>query len=361
MSAALLPCDTPTSPALHQRDQDAEISATSPKSSQNIINFVATWQGKKFPLQLDADQTVISLKGSLFDVTRVPAERQKLVGLVKGKLPDDSAVLSTLSLKPKKLSDTSIEFLMMGTPDESLFKDQTDLPDIVNDLDYDYEMGEKESILIMNDAKVKKRLNEVIAKVPINIINPLREGKKLLVLDLDYTLFDCKSPATHINQLMRPGMHSFLTTTYEHYDIVIWSQTKWRYLEAKLTELGILSHDQYKLAFVMDISSMISITTRKADGQPYKHQVKPLDFIWAKFPGRWSASNTIHVDDLSRNFALNPGEGLKISAFRDAHIMSLTDRELYFVARYLVLICGEEDFRLLDHKRWRSYPGVQEY
>lgn len=34
-------------------------------------------------------------------------------------------------------------------------------------------------------------------------------------------------------------------------------------------------------------------------------QVKPLKIIWDKHP-RWNASNTLHVDDLARNFALNP-------------------------------------------------------
>jgi hypothetical protein len=29
----------------------------------------------------------------------------------------------------------------------------------------------------------------------------------------DYTLFDCKSPASHISELMRPGMHSYLVSS----------------------------------------------------------------------------------------------------------------------------------------------------
>ena len=46
-------------------------------------------------------------------------------------------------------------------------------------------------------------------------------------------------------------------------------------------------------------------------GQPFKHEVKALDIIWRKFP-QYGPQNTIHVDDLSRNFALNPGNGLKV-------------------------------------------------
>jgi len=71
----------------------------------------------------------------------------------------------------------------------------------------------------------------------------------MLVLDLDYTLFDCKSAASHVDQLARPGMHEFLTAVYPYYDMCVWSQTSWRALEMKVTELGILTHPSYCLAF----------------------------------------------------------------------------------------------------------------
>ena len=42
------------------------------------------------------------------------------------------------------------------------------------------------------------------------------------------------------------------------------------------------------------------------DGKIREHEVKPLELIWRKFPEIYNESNTVHVDDLSRNFALNP-------------------------------------------------------
>lgn len=115
-------------------------------------------------------------------------------------------------------------------------------------------------------------------------------------------------------------MHELLTAVYPYYDICIWSQTSWRWLEIKLTQLGILTHPDYHVSFgttpplfiftiilfiVLDRTSMFSITSLKPDGKTFKHEVKPLEVIWSKFP-ELNPGNTIHIDDLARNFALNP-------------------------------------------------------
>ena len=53
-----------------------------------------------------------------------------------------------------------------------------------------------------------------------------------------------------------------------------------------------------------------------------------------------------------RNFALNPNQGLKIRAFKDAHTTEAqADQELSKVSRYLVHIANAcEDFTNLNHK-----------
>ena len=43
----------------------------------------------------------------------------------------------------------------------------------------------------------------------------MRPGKKLLVLDIDYTLFDHRSTAETGTELMRPYLHEFLTAAYQ--------------------------------------------------------------------------------------------------------------------------------------------------
>jgi ubiquitin-like domain-containing CTD phosphatase 1 len=91
---------------------------------------------------------------------------------------------------------------------------------------------------IATDPVHLKRLHKTSRELKINMIHQPRAGKKLLVLDLDYTLFDMKSSAANFEQLKRPFTDMFLRAMYQYYDIVIWSQTSWKWLEIKLTELG---------------------------------------------------------------------------------------------------------------------------
>mmetsp|Transcript_74324 Transcript_74324/g.140659 ORF Transcript_74324/g.140659 Transcript_74324/m.140659 type:complete len:239 (-) Transcript_74324:127-843(-) len=95
----------------------------------------------------------------------------------------------------------------------------------------------------------------------------------------------------------------------------------------------MVNNPRYSICFVLDKTSMFRIISETAeDGgtaqgaaasdkgakptmKEVKHSVKPLQMIWNKFPGEWSAKNTLHVDDLARNFALNPKNGVRCSAY----------------------------------------------
>jgi len=47
---------------------------------------------------------------------------------------------------------------------------------------------------------------------------------------------------------------------------------------------------------------------------------------------------------------------LKIKAFKNAHTVKATDRELFHIGLYLNLISTKEtDFRTLNHKKWKKY------
>lgn len=117
---------------------------------------------------------------------------------------------------------------------------------MINDFDVDYAGGEENHHLKPENRML---LELTTQKTSITLINHPRPGKKLLVLDLDYTLFDCKGIAENVMELARPGLHEFLTLMYQDYDMVVWSQTSWKWLEMKITSLGMLTHPSYKISF----------------------------------------------------------------------------------------------------------------
>jgi ubiquitin-like domain-containing CTD phosphatase 1 len=96
----------------------------------------------------------------------------------------------------------------------------------------------------------------------------------------------------------------------------------------------MLTNPGYKFCFVLDKTSMFTITSTKRDGTSIVHHVKPLQIIWTKFP-RWGSHNTVHLDDLSRNFALNLSSGLKCSGYYRKKSTARRDSELLGLSRYL--------------------------
>ena len=101
------------------------------------------------------------------------------------------------------------------------------------------------------------KLQKLVSRTEIQFINPPRRNTKLLVLDLDHTLMDFSCRFDYMaEQLKRPYLDAFLAKTYVYYDIVVWSQTNFKWLELKLTELGMLNRKDYKICFAL-------VTTRK--------------------------------------------------------------------------------------------------
>ena len=79
------------------------------------------------------------------------------------------------------------------------------------------------------------------------------------------------------------------SSVYPHYDIVVWSQTGWRWLESKLVELGVIGGDKsYKISFVSDRTTMFPVSLKlfflaefeltmtkvftQRNGQVFKHE-----------------------------------------------------------------------------------------
>ncbi|RDB21192.1 Ubiquitin-like domain-containing CTD phosphatase 1 [Hypsizygus marmoreus] len=231
---------------------DTTISTTQVRidDAERWVQLQFTWSGKPYTLDVADSDRVFDLKATLHAMTRVPPERQKILGLVKGKLPPDQGRIVDLRLVTGK------KFTLVGTPEGDEIKDPHQLeflPDVVNDLDVDLTDDIAASAAYRNDQRNIRKVKEATAKLEVNIIHPLRHGKKLLVLDIDFTILDTKpltSGSLPPAECARPRLHEFLEAVYPHYDICIWSQTSWIWLETKLVELGMVGSDRnYQLSF----------------------------------------------------------------------------------------------------------------
>nr|GLL28699.1 ubiquitin-like domain-containing CTD phosphatase [Ipomoea trifida] len=315
--------------------------ATSPLTEEELT-LTVKWTGKEYTVRVCGSDTVGELKRRICEVTNVLPKRQKLLyPKVGSKLADDCLLLSQIPIK------SSLKMTMIGTVEDEIFVDQVDSPEIVDD----FEIGQEEAVDIKDKEVNKQKLRRRIEQYKITLRNPCREGKKLLVLDIDYTLFDHRSTAENPLELMRPYLHEFLSAVYAEYDIIIWSATSMKWVELKMGQLGVLSNPNYKITAMLDHLAMITV-------QSDSHGIidcKPLGLIWAKFPEFYSPKNTIMFDDLRRNFVMNPQNGLTIKPFRKAHANRGTDRELMKLTQYLLAIADLDDISVLNHKDWESY------
>ncbi|KAJ0960023.1 hypothetical protein J5N97_000217 [Dioscorea zingiberensis] len=306
------------------------------------MTLTVKWSGKEYIVRVCGDDTVGELKRRICEVTTVLPKRQKLLyPKLASKLGDDSILLSQLPLKP------SVKMTMIGTVEDEIFVDQVDSPEIVDD----FELGQDEVVDIKDKDVNKMKLKRRVSQYKIKLLNPCREGKKLLVLDIDYTLFDHKSPAENPLELMRPYLHEFLSAVYAEYDIMIWSATSMKWVELKMEQLGVLGNPNYRITALLDHLAMISVQSDSLR----TFDCKPLGLIWAQLPEFYNEKNTIMFDDLRRNFVMNPQNGLIIRPFRKAHLNRSSDQELLKLTQYLLAIAELPDLSSLDHRVWELY------
>nr|SVE76534.1 EOG090X0A5K [Daphnia longispina] len=307
-------------------------------------SFVVKWSAKEYTIIIDKDRTVLCLKKAIEVQTGVKVERQKLLNLkYKGKAAEDGLKLCNLDLK------VGFKIMMMGSLEQDITTAST-APEIVDEVINDLDLTEEE-IALENREEYLAKIAKRVETYEIKMLNEPRSGKKLLVLDIDYTLFDHRSAAETGNELMRPFLHEFLTAAYIDYDIMIWSATSMKWIEEKMKLLGVTTNQNYKILGYLDYLAMISVHMDKYG----LLDVKPLAVIWGKFAGVYTSKNTIMFDDIRRNFLMNPQNGLRIRAFRDAHQNRDKDRELIYLAQYLKDIAPLEDMSHLNHRSWEKY------
>jgi len=133
-------------------------------------------------------------------------------------------------------------------------------------------------------------------------------------------------------------------------------------------ELGCTERVEFRFTAYVDHASMVTVGPLPKYGV---FDCKPLAYIWAHYP-MYSATNTIMIDDLGRNFVvsaitfharrthpyqLNPQNGLKIRPFRNCHQARYTDDELSpsKLGRYLAELARIESLVDLRHSRWERW------
>lgn len=351
------------------------------------------WSGNNYDLgKLTEESSIEDLQQLIFELTRVQPQHQKLIG-VRFKNKTDT-------LKACKVKKTS-KLMMSGSVIENIEKIEAgrpeDLPEIIDDFDEDtYE----NFVSVAKDPIYLNKIDKRINNYQVKIFNKPRPGCKLLVLDIDYTLFDHLSPAESASELQRPYLHEFLTRAYtKGYDIIIWSATNMKWIEAKMKVMGVDKHENYKIVCYYCHLAMIQVHLEEKGLK----RVKPLASIWGKTAGQdlnnpeseeakgknltqlaeialetfsenmspknyelapkngpnfnffYGPKNTIMFDDVQRNFIMNPKNGLRIKPYRKAHQNRETDDALIRLSDYLEDIYDEEDFSKLEMNDWKNY------
>lgn len=222
-------------------------------NAQDRFLFSMKHATKSTTFEMPIEGTTISdLKHKIQELTDVLPVRQKIVGLYAPSVKDESSFLSqVICNKAAMKAGKPLKFVMLGTPESKIIKDPHELeslPDVskspvltiflrgrlrvcefvnwhlftplfewrrsqvVNDLDWDYSApGELEAP--QYNLKNIKRLKKKLQTVDVHLMHPPRRGKKLVVIDIDYTIFDCKSKDLPISG----KCHSLLSPLFFQY------------------------------------------------------------------------------------------------------------------------------------------------
>ena len=78
--------------------------------------------------------------------------------------------------------------------------------------------------------------------------------------------------------LLLPKNH--LASVYPYYDLAIWSQTHWKYIDIKVHQLGIVGNPNFKVCFILDKTSMYDLSSdRTASNKVALLFTFPLIFV----------------------------------------------------------------------------------
>eukprot|EP01127_Copromyxa_protea_P007463 TRINITY_DN17364_c0_g1_i2.p1 TRINITY_DN17364_c0_g1~~TRINITY_DN17364_c0_g1_i2.p1 ORF type:complete len:201 (-),score=25.40 TRINITY_DN17364_c0_g1_i2:463-1029(-) len=168
---------------------------------QEGTTVIIKWKTEEFCVVLFSHQTLVHLKEQITQRTQVPGHRQKLMGIrYNAQLQDSDVLISALKLRKNQ------KIMVTGSPDESMFEHKEDDSNVSNDLD----VNDDAFVAVMHQAVYLEKVENRIKTYTPVVLNKPREGKKLLVLDVDFTFFDHKSTASSPLSLRRPYIETML-------------------------------------------------------------------------------------------------------------------------------------------------------
>ncbi|KAF2884969.1 hypothetical protein ILUMI_21190 [Ignelater luminosus] len=177
----------------------------------------------------------------------------------------------------------------------------------------------------------------------LQLFHQPRQGKKLLVLDIDKTIYDCT--CSNIYRRTRPYLHQLLEESFKYYDICLWSLTDMNTVKFKVNTMNIGNSSDFKILFYMDATFSEMVMKQKPI------ITKPLSKIWNVLD-QYGPTNTIICDDNPDNLVQNPKNGILVAPYYFKNFS--TDKELQYLQNYLKYLSEAEDVRKVDHKKWKE-------
>lgn len=166
---------------------------------------------------------------------------------------------------------------------------------------------------------------------------------KLLVLDIDGTLVSQKRRKQESDNKfefqLRPGLFAFFKIAMQlEYQFAIWSAAPSPHVSLMIKKIQQeISTLNIQFEFVWSRDAC-QIDMKKGI------ILKPLKFVWAKYPNQFTVENTLVLDNTPRTYKKNKKNALQIKTFRNEHLE--TDQALLETLVRLQTLSHCKDVRL---------------
>ncbi len=180
----------------------------------------------------------------------------------------------------------------------------------------------------------------------------MQQQRKLLVLDLDYTLiYPSDTPfATYDFMIVadgekiwvkkRPYFDQFIVYADEHYDLMVWSASSEKYV----TEIVKHLLPNVRLVYVYTAKRCTTKWNQFSD-EPHPYVIKDLKKVWRRH-NPYTKANTFVLDDTPKTYIRNYGNAIPV----DRYCGGTDDEELLRV----IDILGR--YRLVNNVRLKITP-----